>query len=95
MSFLLICLCRYKERTELPTCLTKQIKLKYPSPSHTYVGYKVSAQPMYVALIHLCVQSLHGPGYANAHVEPLAIGAGLMVIAVCLLSIAAAYLLLS
>ena len=50
---------------------------------------------MYVALIHLCVQSLHGPGYANAHVEPLAIGAGLMVIAVCLLSIAAAYLLLS
>ena len=28
---LIIYLCRYKERTELPTCLTKQIKLKYTS----------------------------------------------------------------
>ena len=79
---LFICLCRYKERTELPICLTKQIKLKYPSPSHTYVGYKVHSFPhICETLICVCLQSIHGAGYGHAHVEPLAIGTGLMVIA--------------
>ena len=30
---------RYTERTPLPRCLTRQVRLKYPSPTNTYTGF--------------------------------------------------------